>query len=34
MNIEKLDKLVSAYKASFNKNIEQELYKWQVVKWF
>lgn len=34
MNTEKLDRLVSAYKAHFNENIANELYKWQAVKCF
>ena len=34
MNIEKLNELISAYKAHFNEYIGRELYKWQAVKWF
>lgn len=34
MNTEKLNKLIDAYKAHFNKNIPNEIYKWKAVKCF
>ena len=34
MNTEKLNELVGAYKAHFNENIPNEIYKWQAVKCF
>ena len=34
MNTEKLNELVDAYKAHFNENIPNEIYKWQAVKCF
>ena len=34
MNTEKLKELIGAYKAHFNENISNEIYKWQAVKCF